>query len=135
MDKKIKNFRDLRIWQNSMDLISDIYSSTRTFPKDEIYGLVTQIRRAAVSIASNIAEGFSRYHKKEYIHFLYIALGSCSELATQIEISSRLDFISLEMKKDILDKIDHISRMITKLIKTIVSQKRTTNCELRAANC
>ncbi len=86
MAVKIKNFRDLEIWKRSMKLVEEIYNLTRAFPKDEIYGLTGQLRRAAVSIPSNIAEGFARFHNKEYRQFLYMSLGSCAELTTQLII-------------------------------------------------
>ncbi|GAF73329.1 unnamed protein product, partial [marine sediment metagenome] len=80
MTEKIKNFQDLRIWQKGIEVLKDIYILTKKFPKEELYGLTSQMRRSAVSIPSNIAEGFRRYHNKEYKQFLYIALGSCAEL-------------------------------------------------------
>ena len=73
---KIKNFRDLKIWQRGVRLVEDIYQTTKNFPKEEVYGLTGQLRRAAVSIPSNIAEGFARSSNKEYKQFLYFALGS-----------------------------------------------------------
>ena len=75
-NQKIKNFKDLRIWQEAILFVEQIYKITKGFPKDEIYGIVNQMRRAAVSIPSNIAEGFMRYHNKEFKQFLFIALAS-----------------------------------------------------------
>jgi four helix bundle protein len=92
---------------------------TKTFPKDELYGLTVQMRRCAVSIPSNVAEGFTRKHNKEYKQFLYIALGSCSELETQIEIGSRLKYIRESEKESILEKINHVTRMIMNLLKCL----------------
>ncbi|OQY39541.1 hypothetical protein B6228_02970 [Candidatus Atribacteria bacterium 4572_76] len=74
MAEKIKNFQDLRIWQKGIEVVKDIYILTKKFPKEELYGLTSQMRRSAISIPSNIAEGFRRYHNKEYKQFLYIAL-------------------------------------------------------------
>jgi four helix bundle protein len=116
---KIKNFRDLDIWNLAMEIVIDIYKHTKTFPKEEIYGLANQMRRAVVSIASNIAEGFNRYHNKEYRQFLYIALGSCAELETQIEICISLGYITQSERDKIIEKIDHESRMLRNLIKRI----------------
>ena len=82
MSNKIRNHKDLEVWKKSMDLVSNIYKITESFPNKELYGLTNQIRRAAVSIPSNIAEGAARNSKKEFIQFLYIALGSLSELET-----------------------------------------------------
>jgi len=90
MSKEIKNHKDLEVWKKSMDLVSNIYKITEPFPNKELYGLTNQIRRAAVSVPSNIAEGAARSSKKEFIQFLYIALGSLSELETQIIIANSL---------------------------------------------
>src|SRR5450759_1944987 len=116
---KIKNFRDLDVWRLAMEIIGDYYKYTKSFPKEEIYGLVSQMRRAALSIASNIAEGFNRYHNKEYRQFLYIALGSCAELETQIEVSLLLGYITQSVRDKIIEKLDHESRMLRKLIKCL----------------
>ncbi|MGB6607166.1 MAG: four helix bundle protein, partial [Atribacterota bacterium] len=94
MTEKIKNFQDLRIWQIGIEVVKDIYIVTKKFPKEELYGLTSQMRRSAVSVPSNIAEGFRRYHNKEYKQFLHIALGSCAELETQIIIANELDYIN-----------------------------------------
>ncbi|OGW72090.1 MAG: four helix bundle protein [Nitrospirae bacterium RIFOXYC2_FULL_44_7] len=100
-------------------MVADIYKYTSKFPKEEIYGLVSQMRRAAVSIPSNIAEGFNRYHNKEYKQFLYIALGSCAELETQTEIAFDLGFFMLGDKTSLFEKLDHESRMLRNLIKKL----------------
>ena len=92
MTEKIKKFQDLRIWQKGIEVVKDIYILTKKFPKEELCGLTSQMRRSAVSIPSNIAEGFRRYHNKEYKQFLYIALGSCAELETQIIIANELNY-------------------------------------------
>ena len=105
MTGKIKNFQDLRIWQIEKKVVKDIYILTKKFPKEELYGLTSQIRRSAVSIPSNIAEGFRRYHNKEYKQFLYIALGSCAELETQIIIANELDYINETNKSELIEKI------------------------------
>jgi len=116
---KIKKSRELDVWKLAMEIIVDIYEYTKTFPKEEIYGLVSQMRRAAVSIASNIAEGFNRYHNKEYRQFLYIALGSCAELETQIEVSVPLGYITQSGRDKTIEKLDHESRMLRNLIKRL----------------
>jgi four helix bundle protein len=94
MIKEIRNHKDLEVWKKSMDLVSNIYKITESFPNKELYGLTNQIRRAAVSVPSNIAEGAARSSKKEFIQFLYIALGSLSELETQIIIANRLEYLN-----------------------------------------
>jgi four helix bundle protein len=116
---KIKNFRDLDVWKLGMEIVLDVYEYTKMFPKDEVYGLVSQMRRAAVSIASNIAEGFNRYHNKEYRQFLYVTLGSCAELETQVEVSSLLGYINRATKDKIIEKLDHEARMLRNLIKCL----------------
>jgi four helix bundle protein len=116
MTEKIKNFQDLRIWQEGIEVVKDIYILTKKFPKEELYGLTSQMRRSAVSIPSNIAEGFRRYHNKECKQFLYIALGSCAELETQIIITNELDYINETNRTKLIEKIKYICRMTVKLI-------------------
>jgi four helix bundle protein len=116
MTEKKKNFQDLRIWQKGIEVLKDIYILTKKFPKEELYGLTSQMRRSAVSIPSNIAEGFRRYHNKEYKQFLYIALGSCAELETHIIIAKELDYVNKTNKTELIEKIKYICRMTVKLI-------------------
>ncbi|SFO02353.1 four helix bundle protein [Paenimyroides ummariense] len=111
--------KDLKVWQESMDLVVDIYKITKQFPKEELYALTSQMKRSAVSIPSNISEGAGRKGKAEYCRFLYIALGSASELETQIEIAYRLNFVS--DIKDLDSKIRFIKNMLSKLIKSLDS--------------
>ena len=115
----IKNFRELDIWQLGKDVSLNVYKITMEFPKVEIYGLTSQMRRAAVSVPSNIAEGFNRYHNNEFRQFLYISLGSCAELETQLEISRELDYLSRDEYETTLDKIIRLSKMIRSLIKKL----------------
>jgi len=82
MTEKIRDFRDLNVWKKGIEIVKDVYKMAEQLPKQEFYGLVSQMQRSAVSIPSNIAEGFNRFHNKEYKQFLYIALGSCAELET-----------------------------------------------------
>ena len=119
MTEKIKNFQDLRIWQKGIEVVKDIYILTKQLPREELYGLTSQMRRSAVSIPSNIAEGFKRYHNKEYKQFLYISLGSCAELETQIIIANELNYINDNNKTELIEKIKYICRMINKLIKKL----------------
>jgi len=118
--EKIKSFKDLRIWQKGIEIVEDSYQLTKGFPKEEVYGLTSQIRRASVSIPSNIAEGFKRYHNKEYKQFLFIALGSLAELETQLIIAEKLDFVSGQGLRNVFDKIEYLSRMISSLMKKLV---------------
>jgi len=119
MTEKIKNFQDLRIWQKGIEVVKDIYILTKKFPKEELYRLTSQMRRSAVSIPSNIAEGFRRYHNKEYKQFLYITMGSCAELETQIIIAHELDYLNDNDKIEIIEKLKYICRMIKQLIKKL----------------
>jgi len=114
MSKEIKNHKDLEVWKKSMDLVSYIYEITEPFPNKELYGLTNQIRRAAVSVPSNIAEGAARSSKKEFIQFLYIALGSLSELETQIIIANRLEYLNnLDI---LLEDLKFVQKLINGLI-------------------
>jgi four helix bundle protein len=115
----IKNFRELEIWKRSVDLAEYIYKATNDFPKDELYGLTSQLRRAAVSIPSNIAEGFTRLHNREYKQFLYVSLGSCSEVITQLIISEKLGYIEKKKADRLIDEIEQISKMTMSLIKKL----------------
>ena len=111
--------KDLKVWQKGIELVKNIYHITNTFPKSEQFGLVSQMRRCAVSIPSNIAEGSGRNSDKELLHFLYIALGSSSELETQIIISVELNFLENEKTAECLSILNEIIRMLTSLIKSI----------------
>ena len=116
---KIKSFKDLDIWKRSIILVEKIYAVTQGFPKEEIYGLASQLRRAAISVPSNIAEGFSRASGKEYKQFLYISRGSCSEIITQIIIAQNLNYIEGKKVEFLLKETEEISKMIMGLIKKI----------------
>jgi four helix bundle protein len=116
---KIINFKDLKIWQRGIELVKVVYQTTNAFPSAETFGIVSQLRRAAVSVPSNIAEGFMRRHNKEYKQFLYIALGSLAELETQIILSEQLHFLKNGQSKSILDAIEELNKMITGLIKCL----------------
>lgn len=115
----MKGHKDLIVWQKSMELVSAIYVETRDFPKDEFFGLVSQMRRAAISIPSNIAEGYGRVYEKETTKFLSNALGSASELETQIIISKNLDYLDLEKYQYFLTQIEEIIKMLSALIKSL----------------
>jgi four helix bundle protein len=119
MENKIKNFKDLKIWQKGVGLAKEVYLITDDFPSKETYGIVSQMRRAAVSVSSNIAEGFMRKHNKEYKQFLYIALGSLAELETQIILSEKLNFLENNKSNSIKTNIDELNKMITGLIKCL----------------
>ncbi len=118
-DQKIKSFEDLRVWQKAVVLVESIYTLARMLPPDEVYGLSSQLKRAAISIPSNIAEGCSRQHTKQFREFLHISLGSCAELKTQIIIARRLNFINDSVEEDLIREIDEISKMTMGLIKKL----------------
>ncbi len=114
---KVKTHRDLDVWKVSMDFVADLYRIMEIFPRQEKFGLVPQIRRASVSICSNIAEGAARNHPKEFMQFLYISLGSVAEIETQLEISKRLGYLkTIDSEMEILNRL---RRMLVNLIQAI----------------
>ncbi len=113
--KPLKTFRDLTIWQKGILLVKSVYQKTASFPKEELYGLITQMRRAAVSVPSNIAEGYRRRHGKEFQQFLNVSLGSLGELETQIIIANDLNYLSSENSDFLLEEVDHLTRMVISL--------------------
>lgn len=102
---KVRDYKDLIVWQNGIDIVSKIYSITDHFPKNEIFGLTNQLRRASVSVPSNIAEGHIRDSDKEFSRFLNIALGSLAELETQLLIAKNLGYLKIEDFEGLLPKI------------------------------
>src|ERR1044072_4977079 len=107
---QIKSFRDLRVWQAGIDLVRNVYELTSHFPRSEVYGLASQMQRAAVSIPSNIAEGHARESTKEYLQHLSIAQASLAELETQLEIAKQLNYSSEEEATRLLEKINSLGR-------------------------
>ena len=114
----MKSHKDLIVWQKSMDHVAAIYVATKAFPKEELFGIVSQMRCAAVSIPSNIAEGYGRLYDKETVKFLSNALGSASELETQLIISKDLGYLSIEDFQKLTNQIEEIIRMLSALIKS-----------------
>jgi four helix bundle protein len=121
----LKNYGELKVWQKAYELCLEIYKITKEFPKDEKYGLTSQIRRAAVSIPSNIAEGYGRKTTAEYIQSLYIAYGSNCELETQILLSGDLRFVGKEDLSRLHKEIGDVERMLKGLIKSLYKNTRT----------
>ena len=115
----MKTHKDLEVWKKSIDLVTNVYNISKSFPKEEIFGITSQIRRAAVSIPSNISEGAARNHKNEFIQFLYISLGSLSELETQLIICNNIGFLTTKILDDLNSKIIHIRSMLVGLIKSV----------------
>ena len=111
--------RKLDIWKRSMEFVQGIYQVTEAFPKAEIYGLTSQMRRAAVSIPSNLAEGAARKGSKEFKQYLNIAQGSISELDTQIELASMLNYIDLKIYEGLMEKLSTISKMLFGLSRSL----------------
>ena len=113
----IRSHMDLDVWKMSMDFVDELYNITDTFPSSEKFGLASQLRRAGVSIPSNIAEGAGRFYEKEFIQFLYISMGSLSEVETQLEIAKRRGYIySIEPQ---ITTMIRIRKMINGLIKQL----------------
>jgi four helix bundle protein len=117
MDGEIRSHKDLIVWQKAIQLVESVYRSTAGFPRTEQYGLTSQMRRSAVSVASNIAEGSGRRSGKEFLQFLYVSRGSLCELETQIEISCRLGFMSRPTPLD--PQLTEVGRMLSALIKRL----------------
>ena len=113
----MQSYKDLIVYQKGYKLSLEVYQATKNFPKEEIYGLVSQMRRSAVSIPCNISEGYRRGHRKEYIQFLHMAHGSCAELETHLVIAKELGYLNENLSVE--DLLDHISRMIVNLDKKI----------------
>jgi len=118
-ESSLKSYRDLRVWQDSLDITKKIYLLTKSFPRSEQYGLTSQMRRAAVSIPSNIAEGHARIGTGEYLRFLSIALGSIAELETQLIISQRLDYLSAQDLSSVMEQLARVGKMLRNLYKSI----------------
>lgn len=110
------NYTKLEVWKFSRDLVKLVYLLTKSFPQDEIYGLTNQMRRSAVSVPSNIAEGLGRQSNKETIHFLYIAKGSLNEVETQLYLSFDIGYISEEELKSVLEKLTSNKKLLNGFI-------------------
>ena len=118
-----KHYKDLAAWQKAMGLVELVYIGTEHFPKHELYGLASQMRRAAVSIPSNIAEGQARFSRRDFRHFLRTARGSLAELETQVLIAQRLKYIHQTSVDTILPSIDEVSRILSGLISSISAEE------------
>jgi len=120
--KKVESYHDLIVWQKGIELVNDIYLITKNFPREELYGLTSQIRRSAILIPSNIAEGWGRGTTKNYLQFLQISRGSLFELETQIIIANKQDYVSQENCSNIIIKIAELGRMLNALITKLDSK-------------
>jgi len=117
--KKINTYRDLHVWQKGLELAKQLYQITKHFPQDERFGLVSQVRRTAVSVVSNIAEGQARRTTKEFVQFLYVCRGSLAELDTQLILSSQLNYLTEKQYEDLSNMIDGLQRMLFRLIESL----------------
>lgn len=120
----LRNYRDLIVWQKAMQLVEHVYRASSNLPKEEIYGLTSQIRRACVSIASNIAEGEGRRSQKEFSRFLSIAHGSLRELETQILIAGRLHYFDSKRVSVLMRETEEVGRLLNGLINSIAKAER-----------
>jgi len=120
----METHKNLLVWKKSISFVTDVYNLTKKFPKEELYSIVSQIRRSAVSIPANIAEGCARRSTREYLQFLYISLSSASELDTHLIISANLNFISKDDMNKLQGELQEIMRMLMGLIKSLSDKKR-----------
>ena len=115
----MKTHKDLEVWKRSIQMVTKIYKETTNFPKEELYGITSQIRRSAISIPSNIAEGAGRNHTKEFIQFLYISMGSLAELETQLIIANNLNFLTNEVFENLNIFLIKIRSQLSGLLKSL----------------
>src|SRR4030043_1480943 len=113
---KVKDYKDLKVWQKGTEIVDKVYALTAKFPKEELYGLTLQMRKASVSIPSNVSEGFVRGHTNEYRQFLRVSLGSCAESDTQSIIANRRRYITEQEMDDLAEDLNHERRMLVNLI-------------------
>ena len=118
----VRSFRDLRVWQLGMGLVEDTYGLTQRFPSVETYGLTSQMRRAAISVPSNIAEGHGREHLKEYLHYISVAQGSLAELQTQAEIALRLEYISQAQMEGLIERAAALAKQLHALRNSLLER-------------
>jgi four helix bundle protein len=116
---EIQSYRDLKVWQTGMDLAEQCYLVTRNFPKEELYGMISQIRRSSASIPANIAEGHGQKTRKEHIQFLYIAQGSLKELETHLILSKRVKLSSSNVINSLLNQCESVGRLLSALIRAL----------------
>jgi four helix bundle protein len=122
----MKTHKDLEVWKKAIEMVTTIYTLTRTFPKEELYGLTNQIRRSAVSVPSNIAEGSGRNSSKELLHFLCFATGSLSELETQIIIAHNLGYLNNDQKQEIDIILSNLFKLLSGFTQSIQKKLNTT---------
>ncbi|MFB8798316.1 MAG: four helix bundle protein [Microcoleus sp.] len=118
----IRSYRDLEVWKEGMNLAEASYKITKSFPREEIYGMISQIRRSAASIPANIAEGYGREYRAEYIQFLRVAQGSLKELETHLLLSARVELTTVQAVSPILNQCDSVGRLLRALIRSLQSK-------------
>ena len=123
LDKPVRSYQDLIAWQKAMDLVTEIYEVSHKFPREEIFALTSQLRRVAVSIPSNIAEGQGRSSRKEFLYFLGNAKGSLSEVETQVLIARKLDYIDDEVSNSLLNLSAEVGRILNGLLASLRNKK------------
>ena len=126
MAGKIESYRDLSIWQQAMDLVTEIYALTKTWPKDEVYGLTSQVRRASVSIPANIAEGYGRESRASYQNFLRIAQGSLKEVETLLQVAVRVDIETKERVESHMRRCESVGKLIRLLVRKLEEGRQVT---------
>jgi four helix bundle protein len=123
IQKPITDYRDLDVWNESMNLAVDLYAVTRAFPREEMFGLTAQIRRASVSIAANIAEGYGRHQTKPFIQFLRVAQGSLKALETLVRLSERVGLLEDEAATNAMLRCERIGKMLVGLVRKLVAKE------------
>jgi len=121
----IRGFQDLEVWRKGMDLVIEVYRVTKSFPSDERYGLTAQLRRAAVSIPSNIAEGRGRFGLRSFLYHLSVATGSLMELETQLWIAARLEYLKPEQARTLLEQLGEVRRLLAGLVRSLRTKEQS----------
>jgi four helix bundle protein len=116
-----RSYQDLLVWQQSMDLVAEIYSTTKVWPKEELFGLTAQVRRAATSIPANIAEGYGREHRGSYLQFLRIAQGSLKELETHLLIAERVGLATRDKIVPLLQRVESVGKLLRLLLRKLAA--------------
>lgn len=121
----MRGFEDLEVWRKGMDLVMQVYGLTKPFPSDERYGLTAQLRRAAVSIPSNIAEGRGRFGLRSFLDHLSVATGSLMELETQLRIAARLEYLKPEQARTLLEQLGEVRRLLAGLVRSLRTKEQS----------
>jgi four helix bundle protein len=128
---KVKSFRELEVWQLAMQVVVDCYGLTQRFPQNELYGLTAQVRRATVSVPSNIAEGHNRHTRRAFLNHVNLALGSLAELETQLEIGVRVRYLTRQQVCEVSEKAARVGQMLRRLQQSLESDLQTRGVQAR----